>query len=400
MHDERLAAGQPKGGLLVPVAYGFLSTFPPTQCGLATFTAAMLRSLTTPGSGDRGGVVRVVDTPVVSVSPDVVAHLDRKAGAAERAAAALNTFDVAIVQHEYGIYGGDDGADVLDVLAAVRIPVIVVAHTVLATPTPHQRQTLERVVAAADAVVTMTVAARDRLVRGYLVDSAKVFVIPHGANTRASAAQIDDDGRPLVLTWGLLGPGKGIEWAIDGLQRIRRLHPLPRYVVAGQTHPRVRARQGEQYRVQLRLRAKARGVSHLVSFSGSYLDEAALSTLVRQASVVLLPYDSREQVTSGVLVEAMAAGKPVIATSFPHALEVLASGAGILVPHYDGAAIGEAMHRILTDHDLARRMSEEARRLAPAVSWSVVAGRYRRLADRLLADVARPDPLLVNGTRV
>ncbi len=383
----------------MPVAYGFLGTYPPTQCGLATFTAAMMRSLTTPTFGDRAGVVRVVDGPTRSASPEVVAHLDRMPGAAQRAVDALNAFDVAIVQHEYGIYRGEDGEDVIAIIDEVRVPVIVVAHTVPATPTPHQRLTLERVVAAADAVVTMTVAARDRLVRCYTVDSTKVCVIPHGAVPRSSTTPIGADWRPLVLTWGLLGPGKGIEWAIDGLQRIRRSRPLPRYMVAGQTHPRVRERQGEQYRVTLRQRAKARGVSDLVSFSGSYLDEAALAALVREASIVLLPYDSREQVTSGVLVEALAAGKPVIATSFPHAVEVLSSGAGILVPHYDGAAIGEAIHRILADPELAESMSTEARRLAPAVSWRAVAGQYRRLAERLLANVPRPGQLLTNAAK-
>jgi glycosyltransferase involved in cell wall biosynthesis len=389
----------PEGGSLVSVAYGFLSSYPPTQCGLATFSAAMLRSLTTAGSGDRGGVVRVVDGPTRSARPHVVAHLDRTAGSAGRAAAALNTFDVAIVQHEFGIYSGADGEDLLDLLAAVRIPVVVVAHTVLAEPTPHQRQTLERVVAAAEAVVTMTVAARDRLVRGYRVDSTKVSVIPHGADLPGSATPLDD-GRPLILTWGLLGPGKGIEWAVDGLQRIRRLCPLPRYVVAGQTHPQVRAHQGERYRLQLGLRAKAGGVSHLVSFPGAYLDEQALAAMVHRASVVLLPYDSREQVSSGVLVEAVAAGKPVIATRFPHAVEVLSSGAGILVPQYDGPAIGDALHRILTDPDLAGRMSDEARRRAAAMSWSTVAGTYRRLAHKLLADGARSGRLLTTGATV
>jgi len=384
----------------VPVAYGFLSTYPPTQCGLATFTASMLRSLTGPETGDRGGVVRVVDRPTRSTSPDVVAHLDRTAGALERAAEALNAFDVAIVQHEYGIYGGEDGDDVLEVLAAVRVPIIVVAHTVLSTPSAHQREVLERVVELADAVVTMTIAARDRLVLGYRVDPTKIVVIPHGADARVPSRRVVDDGRPLVLTWGLLGPGKGIEWVVDGLRRIRRLVPRPRYVVAGQTHPRVRLHQGEQYRLRLGLRAKAGGVSDLISFPGAYLDDNALADLVCRASVVVLPYDSREQVTSGVLVEAIAAGKPVIATKFPHAVELLASGAGILVPHHDGEAIGHALHRLLTDEDLHRRMSDEARRLAPAVSWSAVGATYRSLAEKLLGDVDRPVRWLPAGATV
>jgi len=370
----------------VPSSYGFLSTYPPTQCGLATFTAALLRALITPGSGDRAGVVRVVDSPVRSEAPEVVAHLWSRAPGAQRVAAeALNSFDIAVVQHEYGIYGGPDGDQLLGVLEDVRVPIVVVAHTVLARPTPHQAHVLQQVVSASDAVVTMTDAARDRLVARYDVEPTKVVVIPHGAHKRNAATVHAPEKRPLILTWGLLGPGKGIEWAIDGLQRLRQLHPRPAYIVAGQTHPRVRERQGEEYRLHLAQRARAVGVSDLVRFAGSYLDEATLTGLIRRADVVLLPYDSREQVTSGVLVEAVAAGKPVVATAFPHAVEMLSSGAGLLVPQYDGAAIGAALYRVLTEPDLAGRMASEAVRLAPALLWPAVADQYRALAADLLA---------------
>jgi len=209
-------------------------------------------------------------------------------------------------------------------------------------------------------------------------------VIPHGADLQTPAGLMEGE-RPLVLTWGLLGPGKGIEWAVDGLRGIRHVRPLPSYIVAGQTHPRVRMQQGEQYRLQLRQRARAGGVSDLVSFVGDYLDGPALAALLRRASVVVLPYDSREQVTSGVLVEAVAAGRPVIATRFPHAVELLSTGAGILVPHYDGPAIGHALHRVLTEPDLAAGMAKEASRLAKTLSWTAVAAAYRRLAHQLLA---------------
>jgi len=290
-----------------------------------------------------------------------------------------------VIQHEYGIYGGPDGDQLLGVLEDVRVPIVVIAHTVLTRPTPHQAHVLQQVVSASDAVVTMTDAARDRLVARYDVEPTKVVVIPHGARQRHAATVHAPEKRPLILTWGLLGPGKGIEWAIDGLQRLRQLHPRPAYVVAGQTHPRVRERQGEEYRLHLGQRARAVGVSDLVRFAGSYLDEATLTGLIRRADVVLLPYDSREQVTSGVLVEAVAAGKPVVATAFPHAVEMLSTGAGLLVPQYDGAAIGAALYRVLTEPDLAGRMASEAVRLAPALLWPTVADRYRALAADLLA---------------
>ncbi len=147
-------------------------------------------------------------------------------------------------------------------------------------------------------------------------------------------------GRPTILTWGLLGPGKGIEWAIDALAELVDLDPTPRYLVMGETHPRVVNREGEAYRSALQARAASRGIGHLVEFDARYLDLAALGRVVQEADVVLLPYDSREQVTSGVLVEALAAGKPVIATGFPHAVELLGGGAGLIVPHGDGPGDG------------------------------------------------------------
>lgn len=366
-------------------SFGFLSTYPPTQCGLATFTSALARNLTASRFGDRAGVVRVMDTAVNTRAPEVVGYLHTQAPSSHRnAAELLNTFDVAVIQHEYGIYGGQDGDQILAVLDGVRVPVVMIAHTVLANPTAHQRQVLEQASDASGAVVTMTEAARDRLVAGYDVNPAKVVVIPHGAPHRVHADVPPPERKPLILTWGLLGPGKGIEWAIDGLHALRHLRPRPAYIIAGQTHPRVRQYQGEAYRLHLGARARAVGVSDHVRFTGSYLDEEALTRLIRRADIVLLPYDSRDQVTSGVLVEAIAAGKPVVATAFPHAVEMLSSGAGLLVPQYDGPAIGAALHRVLTEPDQARRMAAEAARLAPAFLWPAIAHAYRTVAGSLL----------------
>jgi polysaccharide biosynthesis protein PslF len=385
----------------VPRSFGFLSTYPPTQCGLATFSRSLMRALSEPGSGDTAGVVQVVDQPIRSNAPEVVSHLHVHArGAHVAAAAALNTFDVAVVQHEYGIYGGPDGDQVLAVLDQLRVPVVVVAHTVLRSPSAHQAQVLRQVVAASDAVVTMTDAARERLIRQYDVDLAKVSVIRHGASPRLGLHPPVATVRPLILTWGLLGPGKGIEWAIDGLQRLRDIHPSPAYIVAGQTHPRVRLHEGESYRARLAQRAHLMEVSHLLRFAGKYLDEATLTRLIARADVILLPYDSREQVTSGVLVEAVASGKPVIATAFPHAVELLSSGAGLLVPQFDGPAIGEALHRVITEPDLARRMAVEARRLAPSLLWPAIANEYRALATTLLASRALATTMLTSRASV
>jgi glycosyltransferase involved in cell wall biosynthesis len=229
----------------------------------------------------------------------------------------------------------------------------------------------------------MTPTARRRLLHGYPVDPARVTLIPHGAaDNRVPPGE--RPARPTILTWGLLGPGKGIEWVIDGLAELRDLKPEPRYLVLGETHPRVVERDGESYRQGLMDRATRRGVGHLVEFDDRYLSIAALGRLVIQADVVILPYDSREQVTSGVLVEALASGKPVIATGFPHAVEMLGGGAGLIVPHGDSTAMAAALRRVLTEPGLAARLGAEAAALAPQLLWPAVADRYRTLAVELV----------------
>jgi len=381
------------------VSYGVLSTYPPTQCGLATFSAALVAHLASPE--DRVGVVAVVDAAQPRPRPEVTHQWVRgDAGGAARAAAALDSFDVVVLQHEYGIYGGPDGADVLAVARALRVPLIVVLHTVLVTPSDHQRAILEELGRLSATLVTMSRTARDRLVEHYAIDPRAVRIIPHGApadlpapvdpvDSSASASppsRSSGAAAPVVLTWGLLGEGKGIEWAIDAMAQLGDLRPAPVYRVVGQTHPKVLEQHGERYRESLRARARELGVESSVQFDARYLDRSELQREVREAAVVLLPYDSREQVTSGVLIEAVAAGRPVVSTGFPHARELLASGAGIVVRRQDPAAIAAAVRRVLTEPTLAAGMAAEARRLAPALLWSAVADQYRAIAaDALMA---------------
>ncbi len=367
-------------------SFGILSTFPPTSCGIATFSAALAAGLIATGAS--------VDVVRVGPSPEledvlVVAALDGRSRSTRATVIdALNATDVVIVQHEYGLYDGRDGESVIELMTAIDSPIVVVAHTVLSDPTANQRRVLEAVCAAADAVVVMTDTARERLFEGYDVDHARVTLIPHGATTPSATpvGPLRQAGGPArVLTWGLLGPGKGIEWAIDALDELRDLDPHPEYVIAGSTHPKVRARHGEAYRKMLVARAGASAAADHISFDDTYRDLASLTELIRSADVVVLPYDSRDQVTSGVLVDAVAAGRPVVSTAFPHAVELLASGAGVVVPQRDPVALGLAIRSVLTDHELAASMAAEAERLAPGLSWPAIARRYGALAEQIAA---------------
>jgi glycosyltransferase involved in cell wall biosynthesis len=183
----------------------------------------------------------------------------------------------------------------------------------------------------------------------------------------------------------LVGPGKGLEHGIAAMARLADLTPMPRYLIAGETHPKVRAVQGERYREMLARSAVELGIADRVVFDATYRDVSSLAALIGSADVVLLPYDSPDQVTSGVLVEALAAGKPVVATRFPHAVEALASGAGLLVRHGDDQAMADALRRILTRPDLADAMRHEAARVGAGLRWPVVAQRYLKVIHDLLA---------------
>ena len=364
--------------------YAMVSTYPPTQCGIATFAAALSGGLYE--YGDDVGIVRVGadDEPAAKI---VVADLNDADGVETvDAVDALNRADVVIVQHEYGIYDGPDGDSIVPVLEGIDRPTIVVAHTVLEHPTPHQRSVLEAVVRAADAVVVMTEAGRVRLCSNFDVDARKISVIPHGAAVSSAVRLEDSKERPRLLTWGLLGPGKGIEWMIDALALLDDVRPKPIYVVAGNTHPKVHEYEGDVYRDMLMQRAKDLHVD--VVFDPEYRSLASLAQLISESTMVILPYDSPDQVTSGVLVDAIAAGRPVIATAFPHAVELLSSGAGIVVPRRDPEALADAVREMLTTPGLIDSMASEARRLAPDLAWPVIASRYAALGEELLENRA------------
>lgn len=364
--------------------YGMVSTYPPKICGLATFTSALERELRR--LGNVVDVVRIDDgRPQPAMAWPVVAELSNGiARSVQLVAATLSRYDTVIIQHEYGIFGGIDGDEVLDLVDAIRAPTIAVLHTVPLNPTPHQRFVLTELVDRADHSVVMTEVARSRL-ETYGVDLSKVSTIPHGASSSPMERSMEplrtDPSKLQMLTWGLLGPGKGIEHVIDAMAMLTDVRERLHYTVAGVTHPNVLANHGDVYRNGLIERTFARRVAPSVTFDATYRDLDELTAFVARSSLVVLPYDSREQVTSGVLVDAVALGRPVIATAFPHATELLSSGAGIVVAHQDPSALAAAIRSVLDDRELLPAMAAEARRIAPTLRWSAVAEKYARLAD-------------------
>jgi glycosyltransferase involved in cell wall biosynthesis len=362
---------------------GILSGYTPRPNGLARFGEGLSRAVCTHNSD--ASVVRVPAGQPSSSGPVIGELIDASASSVAACTDLLNQVDVAVIQHEYGMYGSVVGDEIVDIVDSLRVPSIVIAHTIPKNPTSQQRSALEAIVAMAGQVVVMSEAARQRLCLTYTVDRRKVTMIPHGA-TVPSSPRAKRPSRPTILTWGLLGPGKGIERVIDAMPLLNDVPGRPHYLVAGPTHPKVFADQGEAYRDARIEQARRSGVADSVSFDPGYYGQAMLTSLVQQSSVVVLPYDSTEQVTSGVLVDAIANGRPVVATAFPHAAELLNTGAGIVVDHDDPIALASALRQIITHPRLAGSMAAEARRRAPEMAWPVVASAYVALARRLVAE--------------
>jgi polysaccharide biosynthesis protein PslF len=368
---------------LVDVA--LVGTYPPTQCGIATFHAA-LRASMLPTGLCACDVVEIVDQPRPSREEVVHQVVIGDDSTLNGGRALLADYEVVVVLHEFGIFGGRDGADILELVSKVNGALIVVLHTIPLLPTVGQREVLERLADQATVVVTMTDTARQRLLSVFGVDASKVLIIPHGAHPNAPLSHHRRDGRLTILTWGLLGPGKGIEAGIEATTGLKDLVPAPRYLIAGETHPKVRQASGEAYRQSLIDLVRQLGVEAIVEFDQAYRDVTSLSEMVRAADVVLLPYESREQVTSGVLIDAVASGRPVVATAFPHAVELLADGAGIVVEHGNVAALTNALRTVLTHHNLAQRMEQAALRAAQPTLWPTVGATFARLANLLAMD--------------
>ncbi len=365
---------------------GVVTTYQPTNCGIATFSASLMKAIDSVNSHSTR-VVRLVERNADQddCAPEIVATI--AAGdhdSISRAAATLNKMDVVLIQHEFGIYGGEDGEDVVTLISQLSVPSIVVLHTVLSAPSAHQKSIIIELCTRASATVVMSKVAVDRLLAEDSIDASKIFLIQHGARRVVAHEVQRKPERPVILTWGLISPGKGIEWVIKSLNFLRDISPAPLYVIAGRTHPKVLEREGESYRQRLQGLVAELHLENLVHFQPAFLANEALDSLIASASLVVLPYDNSEQVTSGVLIEAVSAGRPIIATRFPHAVELLDNEVGILVPRQDPSAIANAIRRVLVVPEVAQEMSYRTKLISAGIQWPVIAHKYLQLASSLI----------------
>ncbi|RPJ32568.1 MAG: glycosyltransferase, partial [Verrucomicrobiaceae bacterium] len=298
-----------------------------------------------------------------------------------------NRADVLCVQHEFGIYGGPAGSHLLALLRQVRMPVVATLHTVLEAPDAAQRHVMDELAKLCDRLVVMAHKGAEILRDVYQVPDSKVEVIPHGipdvpfTGTEPFKEQFGMEGKAVLLTFGLLGPGKGIEHAIRALPEIVRRHPQAVYLILGATHPHLLAREGEKYRTSLEHLAEDLGVGDQVVFYNRFVSNEDLKNFIGAADIYLTPYLNEAQITSGALARVFGAGKVVVSTPYWHARELLADDRGVLVPFRDSAAIAEAVCSLLDDPERMERIRRQAYVASRATIWPAVARRYLECFD-------------------
>ena len=306
--------------------------------------------------------------------------------------------DVVSIQHEYGIWGGDDGAYVIDFVRSLRIPVVATLHTVLRDPTPNQRAVLSELVASTDATVVMSRSAADLLTSVYGVDGARLDIIPHGVpdlplvDSETIKGGLGLAGRDVILSFGLLGPGKGFDHALEAIPEVVAAHPSVCYVIVGATHPDLVRTEGEAYRDHLVAQIQRLGIGDHVRFVDRFVGRVELTRWLEAADVFITPYPRLDQIVSGTLSYAMGAGRAIVSTPYTYATELLADGRGILVPPDSVAALAGALNDVLGDHERRTALGRRAYGYSRGMVWSSVGADYRRLLGRVVSNAQRTRP--------
>jgi glycosyltransferase involved in cell wall biosynthesis len=364
----------------------FIGNHLPRRCGIATFTHDLHRAIATARPNLETSVVamtepgRAYDYPPavrLRVQDDTVADYVKAAGILNKGG-----FDVVSLQHEYGIFGKDDGRNIVELLSRLDMPIVTTLHTVLAEPSPSQRDVMRRIADISTKIVVMSAKGDEFLRSVHDVPSHRIEIIPHGIpdfpfrEPHHAKAKFGFTGRTVLLTFGLLSPNKGIEIMLDAMPGIVAACPDAVYVVLGATHPHLVQQQGEAYRDGLAARVQALGIENHVVFINQFVEQATLLDYISMCDVYVTPYLNERQMTSGTLAYSFGLGKPVVSTPYWHATELLSDGSGILVPFGDAKALGAAISGLLTDDARRHAMRKRAYAASRPMTWPQIAERY------------------------
>jgi len=371
----------------------FMGSFPPRECGIATFTKDVVDSF------DRAfhtsSEIIAIDEPggdVRQYGPEVVARLRQESRESYSDIAAIvnaHPAEVLNIQHEYGLFGGERGEWLIEMMQATEKPVVLTLHTVLPEPDEVMLRVTRELCRHAKSVVVLSETGRDLLARVYHTDPTRVRVIHHGVpdvpfrDTGPFKASFGIGQRMVISTFGLINRGKGLEYAIEAMREVVKRHPETLYLILGETHPVVRRQEGESYRQSLLQLVRDYGLQHNVQLIDKYLDFDELVGYLEATDIYLTPYLNPTQIVSGTLAYAVGCGKAIVSTPYLYATEVLANHRGFLCNFRDAKSIARIVNALLDDSALRRATERRAYRFGRQMTWPHVAAEYGKLFAEL-----------------
>lgn len=378
---------------MLPPRALFLGSYPPRECGIATFTKDVVDAY------DRAfgfsSPVIAVDEPGADVRrypPEVVGRIAQDSRESYAAAARfVNEYpaDLVNVQHEYGLFGGERGEWLVDFIRLLEKPAVLTLHTVLPDPDESYLRVTRELCEHASKVVVLSETGRSLLRTVYGIDGDRVECIHHGVpdvpfqDTYAAKASFGVGQRTIISTFGLISRGKGLEYAIEAMSGVVRRHPETLYLILGETHPVVRRQEGESYRESLHAMVRERRLNYNVQLVDKYLDFDEVVSYLAATDIYLTPYLNPRQIVSGTLAYAVGCGKAIVSTPYLYAQELLAHNRGFLCEFRDAASISERLNMLLDDPALRRATERRAYRFGRQMTWPHVAAQYGALFDGL-----------------
>lgn len=373
----------------------FISTYPPQECGIATYTRALVRGVEEENGGAECSVVVPENGEFPVQARKKIVHVIRNGGPYSYAQAAqwINNSgcDVVWLQHEFGLFTGKWGRDVVTLCRHIRKPLVTTLHTVMHDPPPEAREITRQIVQMSSAVMVMANTAVKILRTRYKVNPAKLFMVPHGTPDvrfvpSSQADKGEYEGHTLMSTFGLISRGKGLENAISALPAVVAEFPQVKYLIIGQTHPKVLLEEGESYRESLAKLAEDLGVSAHVEFANRYMDLRELLDYLRITDVYVTPYIGKEQIVSGALAYAVACGKAIVSTPYRYAAEVLADGRGLLVDFRDSKGMAEGVLTLLRNPGLKQDIEVSCYAYGRSMTWQQVGAQHIRWARNVVVE--------------